>query len=127
MTETTRDQHLEGELCVTREFLARVLAAVGLGASSVAPSDRYEQDDVIRRIQKRFSQSNASSRTVTDDAPEESPIPLNDWQQQAIRQWAADDRLWTTQETVEFNLRTFARTILTTSGAAPWQPEKEKP
>jgi hypothetical protein len=41
-----------------------------------------------------------------------SPIPLDAEQEQAIKQWAADDRLWMTQETVEFNLRTFARVIL---------------
>jgi hypothetical protein len=41
-----------------------------------------------------------------------SPIPLTTKHEQSIKEWAADDRLWTTQETVEFNLRTFARTIL---------------
>ncbi len=40
------------------------------------------------------------------------PIPLNAEMEQAVKDWAADDRLWTIQETVEFNLRTFARTIL---------------
>lgn len=49
----------------------------------------------------------------------EAPIPLNEWQQRAVKQWAADDRLWTTQETVEINLRTFARTVLATSSPAP--------
>lgn len=42
----------------------------------------------------------------------ESPIPLTDYQKRLCKQWAADDRLWTTQETVEFNLQTFARAIL---------------
>jgi hypothetical protein len=41
-----------------------------------------------------------------------APILLNEAQEAAIRAWAADDRLWTTQETVEINLRTFAREIL---------------
>jgi hypothetical protein len=40
------------------------------------------------------------------------PIPLNAEQEQAAKAWAADDRLWTTQDTVEFNLRTFARVVL---------------
>jgi hypothetical protein len=44
--------------------------------------------------------------------PDVAPIPLNEAQAQAAQEWAADDRLWTTQETVEFNLRTFARVIL---------------
>lgn len=41
-----------------------------------------------------------------------APIPLNAAQERAVQEWAADDRLWTTQETVEFNLRVFARVIL---------------
>src|SRR3990167_6747645 len=40
------------------------------------------------------------------------PIPLNEAHERAVKSWAADDRLWTTQDTVEFNLRTFARVIL---------------
>jgi len=40
------------------------------------------------------------------------PIVLNAAQEKAVKEWAADDRLWTTQETVEFNLRTFARVIM---------------
>jgi hypothetical protein len=44
--------------------------------------------------------------------PEGGPIRLTPEQEQAAKMWAADDRLWTTQETVEFNLRTFARVIL---------------
>jgi hypothetical protein len=40
------------------------------------------------------------------------PTALNEAQQAAVKEWAADDRLWTTQETVEFNLRTFARVVL---------------
>ena len=43
---------------------------------------------------------------------DEGLIPLNEAQLNATKQWAADDRLWTTQETVEINLRTFARVIL---------------
>ena len=42
----------------------------------------------------------------------EAPIPLSREMLEAIRTWAADDRLWTTQETVAFNLCTFARVIL---------------
>lgn len=39
-------------------------------------------------------------------------LPLSDAQEQAVKDWAADDRLWMTQDTVEFNLRIFARVIL---------------
>lgn len=44
--------------------------------------------------------------------PGASPIPLTAAMLEAIRTWAADDRLWTTQETTAFNLCTFARVIL---------------
>jgi hypothetical protein len=54
---------------------------------------------------------------ATDDLPTMGgPIPLNAEQLKAITLWAADDRLWTTQETVEFNLQTFARVILEAQG-----------
>lgn len=43
---------------------------------------------------------------------ENAPIRLNDEQEEAVKSWAMDDRLWTTQETVEHNLRLFARVIL---------------
>ena len=48
---------------------------------------------------------------------------LNDAQLKAAKEWAADDRLWTTQDTVEFNLRTFARVILSSAsvnGSVQW-------
>ena len=54
---------------------------------------------------------------------EVAPIPLNAAQEQAAKNWAADDRLWTTQETVEVNLRTFARVIL--KEATPTAPPGE--
>ncbi len=55
------------------------------------------------------------------------PIPLTAAQEQAAKDWAADDRLWTTQETVEFNLRVFARTILMLAAPvrAPHQAEND--
>ncbi len=37
---------------------------------------------------------------------------LNEKQEDIIKTWAADDRLWTNQEIVEFNLRVFARFII---------------
>ena len=41
-----------------------------------------------------------------------APIPLTTEIIEAIRTWARDDRLWSSQETTEFNLCTFARLIL---------------
>lgn len=52
------------------------------------------------------------TKTVFPFPDPEYPISLNDVQETLIKQWAADDRLWTTQETVEFNLRVFSRTII---------------
>ena len=41
-----------------------------------------------------------------------SPIPLSAGMLEAIRTWAADDRLWGSRSATEFNLCTFARVIL---------------
>lgn len=54
-------------------------------------------------------------RDVVEDLPPldpTAPILLSDAQETAIKQWAADDRLWTTPATVESNLRAFARVLL---------------
>jgi recombinational DNA repair protein (RecF pathway) len=50
-----------------------------------------------------------------------NPIELNATQESLVKLWASDDRLWTTQETVEFNLRVFARNII------KWDTEERKP
>jgi hypothetical protein len=56
--------------------------------------------------------------------PAEPGAPLNDAQRQAAKEWAADDGLWTTQETVESSLVLFARAILAYSRpvAVPAEP-----
>lgn len=41
-----------------------------------------------------------------------APIPLSPTMLDAIRAWAADDRLWGSRSATEFNLCTFARVIL---------------
>lgn len=46
------------------------------------------------------------------------PIPLNREQINAVLDFAANDRLWSTKETTEFNLYTFARLILKAQGPA---------
>lgn len=46
-----------------------------------------------------------------------APIPLTDAQLTAIREWAADDRLWGSRSSTEFNLCTFARVILKAANA----------
>ncbi len=43
---------------------------------------------------------------------EKAPIPLSAEMIEAVRTWAADDRLWGSRSTTEFNLCTFARVIL---------------
>ena len=56
----------------------------------------------------------ADAVPVARVSPQQSggPLPLRPSQEEAVKSWAADDRLWTTQETVEINLRTFARVVL---------------
>lgn len=54
---------------------------------------------------------------------EPAPTLLNQRQEEAAKTWAANDRLWTTQETVEFNLRTFARVILK-AATSPFVPSE---
>jgi hypothetical protein len=44
------------------------------------------------------------------------PIPLSAVMLEAIRTWAADDRLWGSRASTEFNLCTFARVILKAQG-----------
>lgn len=41
-----------------------------------------------------------------------APIPLSPAMLDAVRTWAANDRLWGSRSTTEFNLCTFARVIL---------------
>jgi hypothetical protein len=62
------------------------------------------------------------ARAVHAERPQ-YPIPLNEEQEQAVKSWAADDRLWTTQDTVEINLRTFARMILKLRAARSERPD----
>ena len=47
------------------------------------------------------------------------PIPLNEKQESAVKDWAADDRLWNNQPDREFNLRTFTRVILSQATEHP--------
>jgi hypothetical protein len=51
------------------------------------------------------------------------PLELTQEQESLVRLWAKDDRLWTTQDTVEFNLRVFTRAILTSDRKTkhPWK------
>jgi hypothetical protein len=70
--------------------------------------------------------SDTSTDSPTLASASVSPIPLNDEQERAAKEWAADDRLWTTQETVEFNLRTFARVVLKASSLTRLQQDNER-
>ena len=76
-------------------------------------------------IQKKLDET--QNDKVSSLAREIAPVPLTAEQVQAAKDWAADDRLWTTQETVEFNLRTFARVILRAAlTGSPEPPQSEK-
>jgi hypothetical protein len=77
-------------------------------------------DPRLRGHARDLSVINAALRAQLSRSPmepsalvaETMPIALSREQEAEIKQWAADDRLWTTQETVEFNLRTFARAMI---------------
>ena len=70
---------------------------------------------------------------VTADTLCMAGAALTEAQRLAAKEWAADDRLWTTQETVEFNLLVFAQKILALGLAAGsalpagWQPIETAP
>jgi hypothetical protein len=55
-----------------------------------------------------------------------APISLSTAMLEAIRTWAADDRLWGSRSATEFNLCTFARLILKLGGPAGGALEGEK-
>lgn len=80
----------------------------------VAHWDEIEKDRAAaRELVQEVSNQIGSIKTATEPTdPKDGPIALTKLQEVSIRTWAADDRLWTTQENVETNLRTFARVIL---------------
>ena len=81
------------------------------GQSTMAKLCSMELDALLVAVAQQEKGCNLSSPRL-EIGQNLSPIPLNAEQEQATKDWAADDRLWTTQETVEFNLRTFARKVL---------------
>lgn len=85
----------------THEYIEPVPPkAVTLGPFPISAPDMSWEDAIQRE------------REPTEPTRNIAPIPLNAQQEQAIKGWAADDRLWWTPEDVQFNLRTFARVIL---------------
>ena len=98
-----------------REMIGAVLFARGPCPSWVTPL---------------FSMQQSQARVEPLPRAEQAfPIPLNEAHERAVKEWAADDRLWTTQGTVEFNLRVFARVILAAYvlAAAPVPATGEEP
>lgn len=94
-----RAEQAEAEIARLREALVRI--SHGLAAQQAMPDDWWQ------------AELDAALALVPASTPERhGPIQLSDAQRKAIKEWAADDRLWTTQETVEANLATFARVIL---------------
>jgi hypothetical protein len=83
----------------------------------------------LRRLAKAIeAEVKSGGETPAPDLPI-GLIPLNAKQKEEAKVWAADDRLWTTQETVEINLLTFARVILkhglaASPGVRPTSPEE---
>jgi hypothetical protein len=67
----------------------------------------------------RMTDQSLSEGLRSSPARPQYPIQLNESQEAAVKLWAADDRLWTAQDTVEFNLRTFVRKVLAEVSSAP--------
>jgi hypothetical protein len=111
---------------------AATLACPHCGLPSVMPEVcTPELNAVIQKDLERDGQlfyagmEHQAAQHVIPEAATPAPIALNAAQEHDIKRWAADDRLWTTQETVEFNLRTVARKILASAEAAPMErPER---
>lgn len=79
----------------------------------------HEKDcpvDVAERLLRAWMKTTTPLAAEAAAPSPIAPVPLNPTQEAAVKSWAADDRLWTTQDTVEFNLRVFARSIV---AAAP--------
>jgi hypothetical protein len=72
------------------------------------PFNAYTTSELVqfrRDLDERLKERGYAPKSVL-------PLHLNEKQEEEIRRWAADDRLWNTGETVIFNLRVFARVIL---------------
>ena len=67
---------------------------------------------MVSKLLPVLEMTNDSLAALLEQGRVKIALALNDEQRRAVTQWAADDRLWTTQETVEFNLAVFARVIL---------------
>src|SRR5678815_3435394 len=85
-------------------------------------NDRSTNPGIVHNVRRAKQAIARAEAQATVPAVERFPIPLSSEQEQAAKEWAADDRLWTTQETVEFNLRTFARVMLKLAAALPHAP-----
>lgn len=71
-----------------------------------------DDNDHLPRMAKAGNPDGPLTATTIESHPTGGPIHLTTAQRDAAKTWAADDRLWTTQETVELNLLTFARVVL---------------
>ncbi len=112
----------EWERTATRDMMkeaAQMLEDMeaALHASEAGPRDAFKGETAVEALAWdrgwRFCKAQIQAE-AGPQAPREEPRPiaLSSEQQEAATLWAADDRLWTTQEVVEFNLKVFARKIL---------------
>lgn len=107
---------------------------VTIASNCLGGRDLSEEDERVIRLAAQnllsfVGEAPVPSPVSSTGAEQETfPVPLNAEQEAAAKLWAADDRLWTTQETVEFNLRTFARKILALRDSSPrtgWQTDRQ--
>lgn len=107
-------------VCNHPYFLHNSIGCIGHFSTGKLPQGKDGECCPCREVVKDYSLAPAPS-----EAPH-FPIALNDSQEQCVKIWAADMRCWATPETVEFNLRTFARKIIGESGQSG-APSEAKP
>ena len=106
-------KRLLADLAALREAATTHCACVVSKEGDECLSECDEHEQVRERAEKAEADLAAlRQRHAEVGAATTAPIPLTEEQEREAKEWAADDRLWTTRETVEFNLRTFVRKIL---------------
>ena len=115
---TQQEAARPADLRELRRRADNLLAGQHEGLARWTEVEQIEAGDVIEALLAALARRDKLQPVVHTDANRERPIPmLNTEQEQAAKVWAADDRLWTTRKTVEFNLLIFAHVVLKHSQA----------
>ena len=103
-SELTADERAQVRMLQKWEDLA-----IEIGwPDAAAPARQPTEEKYLSRVDGELRAASPTGSTASDVAP----IPLTKATIEAVRDWAADDRLWSTKDTTEFNLCAFARLVL---------------